>query len=196
VVQAGCYAVLQVQSSTSPASAAFVRTPSVMVLAAAQDWDAAAVRRALATAAGKLWTTSQLGAAWVPGAIGRHQVEQLDGLGKLIVTAQGKLLFLASDADLLATVLDHSGAPQPAGPLTYAAGFRHLRERARYERLMTALDSNSSGVQTFQDMNHPPFFSANLGSLSRTLSRIVEVRITAQEQEGVTRQTVVYQTAQ
>jgi hypothetical protein len=184
-------ALLLVQS-TSPAGETFVETPSVIVLAGGAQWDPDLVRRSLSAAAGKLWTTSQLGAGWVSGTSGRHPIEQLDGLGALIFASSGELLFLSNDSGLLAAVLDRAGSTPPVGALTYAAGFRHLRERPNYQRIMTALDFTSSpGFD-----NAPRFFSANIASLSRVLSGIAEIRVTQEERGNLTMQTVLYQMAQ
>ena len=186
-------ALLLVQSSM-PLSGTFVRTPSVIVLQGAQDWDRGAVRASLTVAAGKLWTTSQLGAGWVDGTAGRHPIERLDGLGTLLFASGGRLLFLSNDSGLLASVLDRAADTPPAGALTYAAGFRHSRERSNYERAMSALDFTSSAGNDL-DLNHAPaFFSGNVGSLSRVLSKVAEVRTTEEERGSVTFETVVYRT--
>ncbi len=142
VERSGMRALLLLQSS-SPAAATFVQMPSVIVLDGAQDWDLDLVRSSLGAAAGKLWTTSQLGAGWVGGTIGRHSMERLNGLGTLMFANRGRLLFLSNDSRLLAAVLDRAGTTAPTGAFTYAAGFRHLRERPNFERMMTALDFNS-----------------------------------------------------
>ena len=69
VDKAGARSVLLLQAS-SPAAGTFVEIGSAIVLAGAADWDRDSVRSALTAAAGKLWTTSQLGAGWVAGHIG------------------------------------------------------------------------------------------------------------------------------
>jgi hypothetical protein len=192
VERTGSRALLLVQSS-APLSGPFVRVPSVIVLDGAKDWDRDTVRASLGAAAGRLWTTSQLGAGWAGGTAGRHSIERLDGLGTLTFAQSGRLLFLGNDARLLASVLDLVGATPPTGALNYAAGFRHLREQSNYERMMTALDFNSSAGNV-HDLDHAPaFFSGNLGSLSRVLSQVTEVAVTEEERAGRTSQTVVYQ---
>jgi len=185
----GCRAFLLVQSSQA-ASGTFVQMPSVMVLDGVQDWDRDAVRGALTTAAGGLWSASQLGAGWVGGAAGRHPIERLDGLGTLLFAHTGRLLFLGNDARLLAAVLDRDGTKPAAGALDYAAGFRHLRERSNFERVMTALDFGSSSGDV------PAFFSGNMGSLSRVLSKVEEIQVTQEESDSLTLQTVVYRMVQ
>jgi hypothetical protein len=192
VEKGGARALLLVQSSST--DGAFVRTPSVIVLESATDWNRDTVRTALGDAAGRLWTTSHLGAAWTTATAGRHPVDRLDGLGTLLVASNGPLLFLGNDASLLAAVLDRTGAPTAMTLLTYAAGFRHIRERANYERVMAALDFTSTapgfGFARPDDMAAPSFFSGNIVSLSRVLSKIGEIQFTQEERGGATIQTV------
>jgi hypothetical protein len=184
VENSGGRALLLVQSS-APAAGAFVRLPSAIVLENAGDWDIDSVRSSLATAAGKLWTTSQLGAGWVSGTSGRQTIERLDGLGTLVFAVRGRLLFLGNDLRLLTAVLDQAGTSPANAALTYAAGFRHSREQENYRRVMAALDFPAPVAA-------PTFFSGNIASLSRVLSSVAEVRVT-EEQKGVaTFQTVLY----
>jgi len=189
-------ALLLVESSAA-ANGTFIRTHAAIVLQGAQDWDRDAVRSALSTAAGKLWTTSQLGAGWVSETSGQYLIERLDGLGTLAFANRGRLLFLGNDVPLLAAVLNRTGAALPSGDLTYAAGFRHLRERPAYQRIMTALDFTSPAAPGRADPSGaPPFFSGNIASLSRVLSRVVEIRVTEEEKGPATFQKVVYQLGQ
>ena len=196
VDQTGCSAFLLVQSS-APASATFVHVPAVIVLDGVQDWDPNAVRISLTAAAGKLWTTSQLGARWVSGTAGRHPVERLDGLGALTFASSGRLLVLGNDARLLAAVLDRVGARPSTGALDYAAGFRHSLVRSDYLRVMTALDFGASHGKAEGDSppDAPAFFSGNIGSLGRVLSSVAEVRVTEEERGAVVLQTVLYRMA-
>jgi hypothetical protein len=184
VEKSGGRALLLVQSSAA-AGGPFVRLPSVIVLENTGDWDHDSVRSSLATAAGKLWTTSHLGAGWVSGTSGRHTVERLDGLGTLLFAIRGRLLFLGNDLRLLEAVLDPVGTSPANAALTYAAGFRHSRERENYQRVMVALDFPASGTA-------PAFFSGNIASLSRVLSSVAEVRVTEEQKGMATFQTVLY----
>ena len=180
VEKGGARSVLLVEA-TSPAAGTFVQVGSVIVLAGAQDWERDSVRSALSAAAGKLWTTSQLGAGWVSGGAG---VERLKGLGTLLFAERGRLLFLSNDERLLGAVVSRSGSA--GGAFSYVAGVRHLRERANYERVMGALDFGSAG-------RGPTFFGGNIGSLSQVLAGVTEVRVTEEERGGNTVQTVVYE---
>ena len=182
-------ALLLVQSS-SPVAGTFIQTPSVIVLAGAGDWDHDSVRSALTAAAGRLWSTSQLGAGWVSGTAGRNPIDRMDGLGTVLFANRGRLLFLSNDSRLLAAVLDRLGTGPSTGALTYAAGFRHASERPNYERIMAALDLSSAQNRA------PAFFSDNIGSLSRVLSKFTEIRMTGEERNNITVETVLYQTGQ
>jgi hypothetical protein len=200
VDKSGARALLLVQSS-SPAAGTFVPMPCVIVLEGVQDWNRDDVRSSLTAVAGKLWTTSQLGAGWVSGTAGRHPIERLNGLGSLIFTNQGRFLFLSNNSGLLAAVLDRVGTTPASGTVTFAAGFRHSRERSNYERVMKALDFTSPAANTGLALpdrgdGASAFFSGNMASLSRILSGVTEVRVTEQERGAVTAQTVLYEMAQ
>ena len=198
VDQGGARALLLVQSSV--ADGAFVRTPSVIVLGSAMDWNRDSVRSAMGDAAARLWTTSHLGAGWTTSTVGRHSFDRLDGLGTLLVASDGPLLFLGNDAALMGAVLDRTAIGAATTPITYAAGFRHTRERTNYERVMTALDFTSTAPAFAfvrpEGMAPPNFFSGNIASLSRVLSKIGEIRVTQEERGAATIQRVVYRLTQ
>jgi len=181
--------LLLVQSSSPQPAGTFVKIPSVIVLDGDADWDPGTVKSALTAAAGKLWTTSALGVGWVGGSI-----ERLDGLGTILIANRGRLLFLSNDLGLLTAVLDRSSAASAATPLTYAAGFRHLRERSSYQSVMAALDfaPASSNAEFGFYRNGPKFFSGNIRSLSDVLSGVVEIQVAEQDKGAVTLQTVSY----
>lgn len=188
-------AALLVQSSAE-AGGPFIQTPAVVVLDAAATWDRAGVERALATAAGKLWSTAQLGAGWIAANVGSHAVDRVDGLGTLLVAARGPRLFLSNDANLLAAVLDRAGNPRAGGPLSYAAGFRHTREQDNYERIMRALDYGAPSGMPFGVTGRgevPSLFSGNLASFGRVLSGVSEMRVNQNDSDRGMTQTVVYQ---
>jgi len=180
VEKTGCRAWMSVQQSST--AGPFVEMPAVIAVNGEHEWDGNAVSAALGTAAGKLWSTSQLGARWVAGTEGQHPVKRLNGLGVLIFAASGRLLFISNDVRFLTAVLDRRGAKAPSATLVYAAGFRHLREHINYERVMRALEPEPHGL-----------FSDNIGSLSRVLASVREVRVAQEEQGGRTYETVTYE---
>ena len=186
--------ILLVQSSAL-AGGPFIQTPAVLVFEGAADWDRGAVQSAVSTAAGKLWTTAQLGAGWTAGTAGSHAVDRLNGLATLFVTVRGPRLFLANDSAILAAVLDRTAARPVAGPLSYAAGFRLARERDDYNRIMRALDFGSPSGMPFGVAPRdavPPLFSGNLASLGQVFSNISEMGITVHESADRTTQSVTY----
>lgn len=198
VEKGGARAWLLVESSAAPGT--FVQMPSVVVLESPTAWDRNAVRTAFGDAAGKLWTTSQLGAGWTAGTAGRHPIDRLDGLGSVLVSTSGPLLFLSNDAPLLSAVLDRAGAPSATAALSYAAGVRLRGERANYERIMTALDFTSVtpgfGVFPPPGFAAPQFFSGNIASLTHVFSKLVEIQVTGEERGATTIQKVIYRTGQ
>jgi hypothetical protein len=196
VEKTGVRGLLLVQSS-SLASGTFVQTPSVVVFQGGGNWDHDAVRTAFTTAAGKLWSTSQLGAGWTTDG-SAPQLDRLDGLATLVFANRGSLLFISNDARLLQSVLARSGAAAPGTSYTYAAGFRHALEFANYERVMTALDFSSApatGQILFSDTSAgaPAFFSGNIASLGHALAKLNEVSVTEEKRGDVTVQIVKYQ---
>lgn len=190
----GATATLLVQSS-APAGRPFVLTPSVIVVEGGNDWDGNAVRATLSTAVGRVWTSARIGAGWTPSTAGGHAVHHMDGPGNLIVATRGRLLLLGNDRGTLAQVLDRAAEPALNTPVTYAAAFRHFRERENYDRMMRALDSGAPGAVPFGlefGRGGPAFFSGNIASLSSALSAVRELRIEQSDTGAVTTQTVVY----
>lgn len=185
--RAGPQALLQIQASR-PMPNGFIATPCVLVIAAAADWDPNAVRESLTASIETLWTTSRLGAQWTPARAGNHAVERLNGLVPLVMTIRGGLLYLANDADLLASVLDRPTAPASASRITYTAAFRHSREAGNYHTLMDALDYTNAPFIS----NQPRFFSQNLSSLSQVLSFVTGVQVTASDRGRLMEEQVVY----
>jgi hypothetical protein len=194
VEQSGVEALLLVQSSSLVAGT-FVQTPSVIVLKAARGWDRDAVRSALTISAGKLWTTSQLGAGWTTDTSGPQPLDRLDGLATLVFANRGPLLFVSNDRALLQSVLARAGTAPSTTPYVYAAGFRHQRERANYERMMTALDFTSPSPNGGPSDGAPAFFSRNIASLSRVLAGLNEVQLTEEDKGTQSIENVTYRMA-
>jgi len=197
VEKAGLRAAMQVES-TAPAGHTFTRMPCAIVLAASAPWDESSLEAALTQAIEPLWTTAGLGAGWQPAQAGTTAVHSLNGLAKLYIAVQGDTLYLAGDADLLGTVMQRAGVSQAmAGAATYSAVVRLARERDRYERLMTALDFASPANETGDGLaasatRAPAFFSRNLASLDRVLSRVDEIRVSEQDDGARVLQNVHY----
>jgi hypothetical protein len=186
-------ALLQIESSIT--ASGFIQTPSVLVLSAAANWDAARIREALSSAVETLWSTSRLGVEWRQTTMGSHSVEQLNGLATLVFAIDGKRLYLANDSALLLAALNRSGtAPMQSGP-AYAAEFHHARERADYMTVMQALDFGGRRqpfLFTPQGGRTPQFFSENLAGLSSVFNFIQSMIVTRVESQDRETQRVVY----
>jgi hypothetical protein len=186
-------ALLQVESTTR--ASGFVRTPSVLVVSAPANWDAAALREELSSAVETLWSTSRLGVEWRQIAMGAHSAQDLNGLATLLFAIDGNRLYLANDSPLLFATLNRTATPPVQSGPAYAAEFRHASERADYMTIMQALDFGGR-QQPFlfipQGNRTPQFFSDNLASLSSVFNFIQSMIVTRVESQGVETQHVVY----
>jgi hypothetical protein len=188
---ASVQAMLQVESTHALRDQVFVDTACAIVLEAAAEWNADAVRAALVEAAGSLWSVTDLGVRWTARSRGAQSWQELDGLARLAVAVRGKLLVVAHSGDLAAAVLERMDRTPDAAPAVYRAGFRHTRERPNFTRMMTLLDQFRPG-QNAQPAEGYPFFSGNLASLSRTLERVQSVDTLVEDKGAILHQTVTY----
>lgn len=171
---AGVLAMLEVEGSKARTASPFIDLPCVIAASARSPWNPDAIKQAV-------------GAEWVSSAHGTHTIYRANGLSKIRFTIEGPVLILASDEDLLVRFLDHPATTAMTSGATYAADFRHDLERANYGRLMTALDfAQNLGNQ------EPPFFSANIASLSNSLRRVTDIRIVERNLADRVEQRLVY----
>jgi hypothetical protein len=150
----------------------FVRIESGVVLTAGADWDASAVRSALATA---LATSSSIG-----GTGG------LD-LATLKLAFSGRALLIATSQELLDAMLAAQSSALPGA--RYAALYRHSQELKNLTRITTLIDAPNAAAAGGAE---PPFFSRNLASLGDTLSWVDSEAVTVHENAADVRETVVY----
>ena len=194
--QTGVDAVLHVQSSRDLAGGIFVGSQSAVVLLGAEAWDAAAARDTLGSSVEALWTTSRLGSRWIESGDGGATFHQLNGLTPLLVAVRGRYLMVANSADVLEAVLARMSAPDSETDGIYAASLRHDAERSRYERLMGHLDYVRTRRFGTARRRTPSFFSDNVASLSRTLSRVGTISIVMRDEGPAVSQTVSYELSQ
>jgi hypothetical protein len=182
-------AALHVEATRDAADGVFVDRGSVIVLERADEWPAGAAADALRLVVQPVWARSSGALRWVDARAGNETFSQIDGLERLAVAERGRLLIVASDPVLLASVI----ARLPRAPLDvtgiHAAGFRHALERERFTRMMTFIDRVTYGDEPYQ----PPFFSGNLASLSRTLARVTTASIVVRDTGPSVSQTVIYE---
>jgi len=100
-------------------------------------------------------------------------------------TARGNLLVLANSTSLLNSILSRVDRKPVAGDAIYMARFRHAAERVNFEKMMAALDYGKP---------QPAFFSGNMGSLSRVLSRVATETVTCRDTGTALAQTIIYET--
>jgi hypothetical protein len=135
-----------------------------------------------------VWTKTGLGLRWNDARTGAQAFSQLEGLESIAVAERGRLLFVASDPALLASMLDAVANPPLALRGAYAGGFRHALERGRFVSVMRFIDHASARGTS----REPMFFSENLASLSNTLSRVDSASIVVRDAGGTMSQTVTY----
>lgn len=178
-------ALLQVQ--TSSLESGLARYPSLVGLRAASPWDEAEVLAALPLSVAGYWSAANDGMAW----LGRGDYYELTGLRPFFLAVRGDLL-LASDSDaLISAALARADRPANGGPAIYRAGFRHDREADNYAAAMAHLDF-LEGRNPLQTPRQPSLFADNIGSLSRTLSRVGNVDITRRDRGTYVEETVLY----
>lgn len=170
-------AMLQVQSSKALPSSPFIALPCAVALVSRTRWNVDRVKEAL-------------GGEWTAQTRGAFTIYRAGGLGQIAFAADGPLLIIASDADLLKVMLDRHATGASSLNATYAAFFRHNRERANFGRMMTALDFS----QTRADQA-PPFFSGNIASLSAALRRVTGLEVVERTTADRVEQRVVYRLA-
>lgn len=178
-------AMLDVSWARVDADQVYVRPYAVLALLSATQWNAEAIRTALGGAAEGLWSNAGT-ATWRTGVGG---VRELEGLGNLAIASDGKWLVVGDSAELVNAVFSRRNRTAAAGA-SYAAGWRHARELANFERMTMLIDfpqqvpAGGSG--------EPPYFSANLASLGRTLKRIDLATIVVHDAGTMLRESLVY----
>jgi hypothetical protein len=185
LASANIQASLQVQTSTLEAGLA--RYPSLVGMRAESPWDQAQLLAALQASVASYWMASGRGVSWRP--VGGYY--ELPGPRPLFAAVRGGL-FLASDSgDLMASALARIDRPVNAGPAIYRAGFRHDREADNYAAVMAHLDF-LEGRNPLATPRQPSLFADNIGSLSRTLTRVGTVDISRRDQGTYVEETVLY----
>jgi hypothetical protein len=177
-------AMLEVGSTGLDGGQVFVRSQSAVVLLANVNWDADAMRAAIGSAAGSLWSNGGLGAGWRTGANG---VRELDGLGRVAVAIDGRWLVIGNSADLVNSIFARRNRAPVMGSV-YAAGWRHARELPNFERLMRLIDF----PQARTSPGEPMFYSENIVSFGRVLSRVQSASIIVHDAGTMLRESVVY----
>jgi hypothetical protein len=194
-------AMLEVGSTNVDADQVFVGSQSAIVLVASANWDADAIRGAISSAAGSLWSNGGLGAGWRERA-GSNGVWELDGLGRIAMAVDRRWLVIASmgpsgnSTDLVSAILARRNRPAVAGSV-YAAGWRHARELPNFERMMKLIDfpQSHAGPGDPGQGREPMFYSENIASFGHVLGRVQSAAIAVHDFGGMLRETVEYRIA-
>jgi hypothetical protein len=119
----------------------------------------------------------------------------MEGLGKLAVAIDGKWLIIGDATEMVAAVFARRTRPALAGA-AYAAGWRHARELANFERVTQWIDfPHAPAVRSENDGANgaePPFFSRNMVSLGRVLKRVDSATIVVHDAGAMLRESLVY----
>lgn len=174
LAETGVLAMMEVENSKARPASPFIDLPCVIALRGRTAWNLDRVKGAI-------------GGDWTTGAHGTHTIYSVSGLGKIRFASQGTLLIIANDENLLYDILDRPANRASATNATYTADFRHDRERVDYGRIMTALDF----AQNRGNME-PPFFSANVASLSNALRGVRGISMVERNLGDRVEQRIVY----
>jgi hypothetical protein len=160
-------ATLEIASSREAPGGVLVGIDTAVVLVGSSNWDAAAVRKALAS------------------------VPEFGALGRIAVEARDRVLIVANSAALAKKIAARLDSPAAGQPFTYAATFHHAAERGRFLAMTRLIDySEEQG-----DEREPRFFSENVASLSGVLSGVESSSMTALDLGSTVSETVTYRLA-
>lgn len=197
--------VLELYTTRTTPDDMFVRIERAMVIEGQQNWNQQSVQSAIATALRPGLTASHLGLEWKENNSAVSNYFSIDGRVRLYFAVHEKDLFITTDAKLMEQLLarrDKSAQPRNDG-VTYASAFRHsTREQNICRKLVNRLDGTAHAASTAgqpedspdnAEGQAPPFFSRNIGSLSRMFKDVVTESIQEKDQGSQILQTVVYQ---
>lgn len=192
-------AMIEIASTRVAADQVFVAPQSAVAILGASNWDANAIRAALNSAAGALWSNRAIGANWRAAANG---VEQLDGLGRVAIAIDGRWLIVGTSPEVVGAIFARRNRTAAAGAV-YAAEWRHARELPNFERMMKLIDyplshSESPAADGAADTaqgREPMFYSENLASFGRVLQRVQSASIAVHDAGTMLRESVTYRIA-
>ena len=185
-------AMLEVASTRVDADQVYVGSQRAIALVGQSDWDADAIRGALAAAAGSFWGNGTSG-AWRAEVNG---VQELEGLGQLAIAIDGRLLVAGNSAEMVSAVFSRRSRTGAAGGAVYAAGWRHARELPNFERMMRMIDfPQIPPAGEGANAREPMFYSENIASLGRALARVDTATIMVHDAGTMLHESVEYRIA-
>jgi hypothetical protein len=211
---AGLDAMLTLSSAQTPAEQDGLWVPihSAVVLHTANAADPQALASALQQTLRGSLTTASIGIDFQTTAVAGNPIHALTGPRPLFFAiantpAQGNLILLADDQNLLSELLFNSANTSPQAtttPATSIAVFNHSSQRAPYLRLTSLIDGTNNQARDSRNIaapgpsgqagvvSTPSFFSRNLGSLSDAFKDLQSERVVERVVDSNLRQTVTY----
>jgi hypothetical protein len=185
-------AMVEVSTTRTDAAQVFIGSQSAVALLGASAWDANAVRQALGSAAASIWSNRSTGTEWRGSLDG---TQELDGLGRVAFAMDGRWLIVGTSSELTSAMFARRNRAAMDGAV-YAAGWRHGRELANFERMFRLIDfPQIPAAVTPGQERQPMFFSENLASLGRTLERVQSANIAVHDDGTMLRENLVYRMA-
>ena len=166
-----------------------------VVLATEGACDTVAWQRALTVALSARISVGDAGLRWIEQPRATVPWFRLDGAFPLAFATDGNNCLLASDSGTILAMLSASDAPTShQSSASSMTGFSHATQRSPLLQLVALLDRRSGrNPSTAVEDHKPPFFSANISSLSKTFEDLDSETFTEfQASPTVTRQTVRY----
>lgn len=181
-------AMLTLQGTRKNQDGVLLQVPTVLVITAANSWDAAAMQKAIQDRMAPGLTAARLGLQWRDVKDG---YSELDGLYPVQMAARGKLLYFSNNVEMLTAVLQ-AKASTAVPSVSYAAGFNHTRERQNFYDLAKLADQNAANSSASGSQREPQFFSDNIGSFSRAFARLDSEEVITRTSKDKIQQTVTY----
>src|SRR6266481_2484176 len=181
-------AMLTLQGTRKNQDGVLLQVPTVLVITAANNWDAAAVQKAIQDRMAPGLSAARLGLQWRDVKDG---YSELDGLYPVQMAARGKLLYFSNNVEMLTAVLQ-AKASAAVPSVSYAAGFNHTRERKNFYDLAKLADQNAANSNASGSQREPQFFSDNIGSFSRAFASLDSEEVITRTSKDKIQQTVTY----
>jgi hypothetical protein len=182
-------AMMCVGTSRPQQDGVFVGIDTAVALVAADNWNANAIREAVADAVARQLSTGRLGLRWQDRRAGNAVYSELDGLAPIAISANGRVLIVAGSREMLGAML--TANQSPSAPARYAAAYRHSHELPNFIKLTRLIDAPQA-KETTSDQPEPAFLSGNIASLGQALARVDSASITVHDTGSIVTQNVIY----
>lgn len=149
-------------------------------------------------AGGNVWINYSTGAVLTKSS-NWNDAEARTELGSLgaLLAVEGNRLFIANNGAALASLrAANANAPTAPASSTFAGGFRHASERARYRRWMARIEQPFFRPLAQGEQRAPDFIDDIVPSVSRVVSAVNEQMVVIADPGDRVTQTITYRIAQ